>query len=83
MTKVVKTQSKGMVTIPIEFRQKLGINENSLLEAKLMSNGVMFMKIEYRPPSEEVYSDNQIKEWMDEDKLDAKTTKKLEKLLKN
>ncbi|EKD64536.1 MAG: hypothetical protein ACD_50C00351G0003 [uncultured bacterium] len=83
MSKVVKTQSKGMVTIPVEFRQKLGINENSLMEAKLIDNGVVFIKLDFEPEEIEIYSDNQIKKWMEDDKIDTKTAKKLEKLLKD
>ena len=43
-TKVIRAQSKGMVTIPSTFCVKLGIKPNSLLEAKLVDNGVLFSK---------------------------------------
>ena len=84
--KVVKPQSKGMVTIPVEFREKLGINENSLLQVKLVKNGVIFLKVEYdtgvKTPSIELYSSAQIKQWSKEDKLDKITLEKLKKLFK-
>lgn len=81
--KIVKPQSKGMVTIPVEFREKLGIDSNSLLEVKMIDNGVTFIKINYKSQQEvEIYSDKQIKRWLKNDKLDAKTVKRLEKLLK-
>lgn len=81
-TKFVRTQSKGMVTIPIEFREKLGIDPNSLLEVRLIENGVMFVKLEMTPRKPELYSDHQIKEWVKIDQMDEKTVKKLRKLLK-
>lgn len=81
-SKVVKTQSKGMVTIPVEFREKLGIDPNSLLEVKMVEDGVLFVKLEVQPKEIEIYSDKQIAEWMKDDKIDPKTAKKLEKLLK-
>ena len=59
MTKLVKTQSKGMVTIPIEFRRKLGIANESLLEARLVKNGVLFVKVDPRPDFD-LYSDEEI-----------------------
>lgn len=81
--KIVKPQSKGMVTIPVEFREKLGINSDSLLEVKMINNGVSFIKINYKPQQEiEIYSEKQIKKWLKDDKLDAKTVKRLGKLLK-
>ena len=80
-TKIVKTQTKGMVTIPAEYREKLGIDANSLLEAKLVDEGVLFVKLEIPNFEPEIYSDKQIEEWMKADKMDAKTAKKLAKLL--
>lgn len=81
--KVVRPQSKGMVTIPIEFREKLGIDSDSLLEVKMINNGVAFIKIDYQSKKEsKIYSDQQIKQWLKDDKLDAATVKKLAKLFK-
>lgn len=80
--KIVRTQTKGMVTIPREFREKLGISSNSLLEAKIVDNGVMFVKMNYQALEPEIYSDEQIKNWLKEDKLDKKTAEKIKKLLK-
>lgn len=80
--KIVKTQEKGMVTIPIDFREELGIGKNSLLKAKLTKNGVLFIKLDFvSKPKEDLYTNEEVKEWMEEDKLDYKTLKKLEKLL--
>ncbi|KKP36303.1 hypothetical protein A2483_05790 [Candidatus Peregrinibacteria bacterium RIFOXYC2_FULL_33_13] len=82
LKKIIKIQTKGMVTIPIEFREKLGIEPNSLLEAKIVDNGVFFAKVEYNAPKVNLYSDEEIKEWMIADKIDEKTAKKLAKILK-
>ncbi|MFA5828957.1 MAG: AbrB/MazE/SpoVT family DNA-binding domain-containing protein [Candidatus Gracilibacteria bacterium] len=85
--RIVRTQSKGMVTIPAEFRQKLGINENSLLEAKIVKKGILFLKINYnslkieKKQPGEIYSEKQIQEWLLRDKLDARTQAKVKKLL--
>lgn len=86
--KLVKIQTKGMVTIPAEFREALDIDERSILQATMMDGGVFFIKMTYQPASEkdennstELYSDAQIKTWLKEDKLDAKTAAKLKKIL--
>ena len=81
-TKVVRTQAKGMVTIPVEFRERLGITENSLLQAELTSKGVLFVKLETANKVTEFYSDAEIPEWMKEDQMSAKAVKKLQQLLK-
>ena len=81
MTKLVKTQIKGMVTIPREFREKLGIDANCLLEARLVENGVTFIKLEYKKTVDvEIYSDKQVEEWLEDDKIDPKLSKKIKKL---
>lgn len=81
--RIVKAQEKGMVTIPVDFREQLGIEKNSLLKAKLTKEGVLFVKLEFAGETKkhDLYSDEEVKEWMKEDKLDPKTFKKLEKLL--
>ena len=81
-TKVVRTQAKGMVTIPVEFREKLGISEDSLLQAELTSKGVLFVKLEYPNTETAFYTDKEVEEWIADDRLDAKSIKKLEQLLK-
>lgn len=83
MTKVIRAQTKGMITIPIEFRQKLGIETNSLLEAKLIDDGLMLIKMNYPKSNTELYSDEEIKTWLKDDQIDQPTAKKLAKLLKN
>ncbi len=80
--KIVRSQTKGMVTIPVEFREKLAIDENSLFEASITANGVLFTKINYEKKEPDVYSDSQIKKWLKEDALDPKTARKLKNLLK-
>ena len=87
--KIVQTHAKGMVTIPAEFRAKLGIEEDTLLKVKLVKNSVVFVKVEYvsgpkRNQHEQAqwYSDSQIKQWLADDKLDARTAAKLKKLFK-
>lgn len=81
MFKVVKMQLKGMVTIPVEYREKLGVNENNLFDVKLVGNSVIFTSVDFKNKNE-IYSDKQIQKWMKEDKLDLSTVKKLKKLFK-
>lgn len=80
--KLVRPQSKGMVTIPTEFRRKLGIDENSLLEVKIVDRGVFFVKVPAPNEDIELYSDEQIAEWLKEDRLDTETAQKVKRLLK-
>jgi bifunctional DNA-binding transcriptional regulator/antitoxin component of YhaV-PrlF toxin-antitoxin module len=82
-SKIVRPQSKGMVTIPVEFRQKLGITEDSVLQAQLTPKGVLFVKMDLSKEEPALYSDSEIEGWMEEDRLDAKTARKLRRLLQS
>lgn len=82
MSKVVKTQSKGMVTIPREYREKLGIEGNCLMEVKIIDDSVVFKKIGINEEKTEIYSDSKIQKWLKEDKIDSATVAKIKKLLK-
>lgn len=81
--KFIRTQLKGLVTIPIMFRQELNIQHNDLLEARLLDNGILLTKVVLSSPRTSLYSDKKIKEWMRRDKMDVKTTKKIQKLLRS
>lgn len=83
MTKFVTTQSKGLITIPLEFRKKLGIEAKTLLEIKIKDDQLVLKKIDpNKNPEPEVYDEKQIQQWMKDDKLDKKTAQKLKKLFK-
>lgn len=78
--KIVRTQEKGLVTIPAEFREKLGIQKDSLLQVKLTDEGILFVKLHVEN-EENFFTEEEIKGWMEEDKLDVRTFQKLNKLL--
>lgn len=82
-TKIVRTQNKGMITIPANFRETLGIDTDTFLEARLIDNGIMFVKIntKLQQPSN-LYSEKEINQWLKDDKLDLKTAQKIKRLLK-
>ena len=78
--KYVRPQIKGMVTIPVEFRKSLDINEDTILTVQIYRGGVFFEKLQNDNEELEIYSEKRIKEFLKEDKLDKATVKKLEKL---
>ncbi len=45
----VRVKRKGQVTIPVELRTKLGIEEGTILEAKEHSQGIL---LQLKPPPE-------------------------------
>jgi AbrB family looped-hinge helix DNA binding protein len=82
-TRLVKPRARGQITIPAEFRDQLGIDENTVLQMRLRGT-----KIEITPLR--VVDDDQllreydaadIRAFLEEDKLDRRTAEKARKLL--
>ena len=81
MKKIVKTQEKGMITIPVEYRRKLDIQPNALMEARIVDNGILFTKLSGTDSATSIYSDEDISQWLEDDKLTPEAAAKIKKLL--
>lgn len=79
--KVVKALPKGQVTIPSEFREILGIDAETLLSISLVGD---HLEITPLRPGEELrrYAEEEIDRFLDEDKLDEKTVRRVRELLR-
>jgi len=82
-TRFVRPYSRGQITIPSEFRERLGIDENTLLQISLRGS-----KIEITPfkvvDSDQMlreYDAAEIEEFLKEDKIDPQIAAKARKLL--
>ena len=81
-TRLVKPYSKGQITIPADFREKLGIDENSILQLELKGS-----KIEITPlrTVEDMlireFDSSEIDSFLEEDKIDLDTAKRVRDLL--
>jgi AbrB family looped-hinge helix DNA binding protein len=84
-TQLVKTLSKGQVTIPAKLRKRLGIKKNDYLRAYAQGRKLILEPVSLEKAGEKyirTFSDRDISQWLELDKLDAKTRKKAKKLLK-
>ncbi len=80
--KVVKALPKGQITIPREFRKRLGIEAETLLNVSLVNDHLEIAPL--RPADQDIrrYSDEDIASFLKEDHIDAATAKRVRKLLK-
>ncbi len=80
--KIVKPLAKGQVTIPVEFRQALGIGAETLLTISLVGD-----HLEVRPLRQEEelrrYTDEEVSRFLKEDKLDRHTAQRVRELLRH
>jgi AbrB family looped-hinge helix DNA binding protein len=82
-TRLVRPRARGQITIPAEFRDQLGIDENTVLQMRLRGT-----KIEITPlrvvDDEQLlreYDPADLQRFLEEDKLDRKIAEKARKLL--
>ena len=84
MTKLVRPLSRGQITIPIEFRKKLGIDTNTILSLALRGNKIEITPAIVREVDEEElreYTDEEISQFLRDDKIDRETARTVKRLL--
>ena len=84
ITKIVKPLSRGQITIPIEFRKKLGIGSNTILNLVLKGNKIEITPAVVREFNEEElreYTDKEISQFLKDDKIDKDTARTVKRLL--
>ncbi|MEK7617086.1 MAG: AbrB/MazE/SpoVT family DNA-binding domain-containing protein [Patescibacteria group bacterium] len=81
---VIKPLAKGQITIPISFRKTLGIDKSTLFKAQLKKDGILLTPLQFDWQEKYIreFTDDEIKEWLREDRLDKKELKKIKQYLK-
>ena len=78
----LKVLGKGMVTIPKQWRDELGFREGDVVKAKKEGNRVVIEPTE-NEVSYRTFSDSEIEEWLEADKLPKSLAKRLDQKLKS
>ena len=84
MTKIVKSLPRGQITIPIEFRKKLGIGDDTILTLSLKGNKIEITPAVVREAGEDElreYTDREISQFLKDDRIDQKTARNIKRLL--
>jgi AbrB family looped-hinge helix DNA binding protein len=82
-TRLVRLYRRGQITIPADFREQLGIDENTILRMRLRGSSLDItpLRMEGEAGLIREYDDSEIQAFLREDKLDRKTAAKVRKLL--
>lgn len=83
LTRLIKPLPKGQITIPIDFRRRLGIGEHTILRGTLKDGKIEIspiQPIEQRKQLRE-YSASQIRQFLKDDRIDSRTAAKVRRLL--
>ena len=79
--KIVRSLSKGQVTIPIEFRRKLRIGSGTLLDVSLENNRIILEPVHQHEDSLREYTDAEVSRFLSEDKLSPEIASRIRELL--
>ena len=77
----MKALPKGQVTIPREFRRALGIEAESLLSVSLVGDHLEIAPVPQGTESLRRYTEEDIARFLDEDKLDDETARRVRTLI--
>lgn len=80
--KVVKVLAKGQVTIPREYRKALGIKYETLLNITLVGDHLEVTPLRQGDDTLRRYTEEDISRFLEEDKLDKETVRKVRRLLR-
>lgn len=73
---------KGMVTIPKQWRDELGLEEGQIVKAKISGNRMIIESSQESLPYR-IFSDEEIEGWLKEDRLTKSLAKKVDAKLKS
>lgn len=81
--RLVKPYAKGQVTIPADFREKLGIDENTILQMELKGSRIEITPLRLVDEDRLLrdYDTSEIEAFLEEDKIDSETASKARALL--
>jgi bifunctional DNA-binding transcriptional regulator/antitoxin component of YhaV-PrlF toxin-antitoxin module len=83
LSKLVRPLPKGQITLPIEFRRRLKIDDKTILSLSLKGSKIEILPLRLadRGASLREYEADEITRFLKEDRLDRKTADKVRRLL--
>ncbi len=81
MTRVVELPARGQITLPTDFRRKLGLNEGDLVQMTLFEGKIVIEPVSRNRENLREYTEAEIAEFLEADKIDQKTVDAVRRLL--
>jgi AbrB family looped-hinge helix DNA binding protein len=83
LTRIVRPRAKGQITIPAEFRERLGIDEGSFLQMRLRGSTIELTPLRLESESKVLrdFSRKELDAFLREDKIDRRTAARVRRLL--
>lgn len=80
-TRIVQLPARGQITLPTDFRRKLGLKEGSLLEMQLVGDKIEIRLVPVTTQLLREYTESEIQQFLDEDKISDETANAVRRLL--
>lgn len=82
-TALVQPLDKGQITIPVAFRQKLGITKDSILKLEIRGQTLVIksLNVDWKDKYIRTYSNEELQKFYELDRLDAKTKTRIKKYI--
>ncbi|MCX6071563.1 MAG: hypothetical protein NTU91_12030 [Chloroflexi bacterium] len=83
LTRIVRAQAKGQITVPAEFRERLGISKSSFLRLTLRGSKIEVSPVQLSGEGADLrdFDRKELDAFLEEDKIDARTAAKVRRLL--
>lgn len=80
-TRVVQLPARGQITIPTEFRRRLGLEDGALLRMRLVGDKIEIEPLALTEASLRLYTDEELRQFEAEDKINADAAATVRRLL--
>lgn len=81
LTRVMQLPPRGQITIPTEFRKRLGLTDGALLRMRLVGDKIEIEPLAATEASLRLYTDEELRQFQAEDKIDAESAATVRRLL--
>jgi AbrB family looped-hinge helix DNA binding protein len=80
-TRVIQLPSRGQITLPTDFRRKLGLTEGSLLQISLVGDKIEIRSVPTADVKLREYTEAEIRQFLADDRIDEQTAATVKRLL--
>ena len=83
LTRIVRPQAKGQITIPADFRERLGIDQSTFLQLTLRGSTIEVSPVRLATEGAGLrdFTRKELDAFLEEDKIDARTAANVRRLL--
>jgi AbrB family looped-hinge helix DNA binding protein len=79
--RVMQLPARGQITIPSEFRRRLGLTDGSLLQMRLVGDKIEIRSLRVADSSLRQYTESEIQQFLEDDRIDEATAAAVRRLL--